>query len=88
MIKTYEDTLISHLANAYPIEGMSTILPRLQTAAYRHRPSMKNTGNKSHLENIHRAQILIDSILKNDYQKDDMLGDYARWQKEWTKDFS
>lgn len=37
MIKTYEDTLISHLTNVYSSKRIGAVLPRLPTAAYRQR---------------------------------------------------
>ncbi len=84
MVKTYEDTLISHLTNVYASKRIGAVLPRLPTATFRHRlPLIKN--NPNHSDNIQQAQNLIDNILNNPSEKVDMLCDYVRWQKQWTK---
>ena len=85
MIKTYEDTLISHLTNIYSSKHIGAILPRLRTAAFRHRLPTIHNYRQNHLNNIHRAQNLIDNILNHNSQKDEILCDYVRWQQDWTK---
>jgi hypothetical protein len=84
MVKTYEDTLASHLTNVYSSKRIGAVLPRLPTATFRHRlPKIKN--NQNHLDNIKKAQDLIDNILNNHSRKEKILGDYVRWQMQWTK---
>ncbi len=84
MMKTYQDTLITHLTNVYSSKRIGAVLPRLPTATFRHRlPMIKN--NQDHLNNIQQAQTLIDDILNNTSRKEEMLGDYVRWQQQWTK---
>jgi len=84
MLKTYEDTLLSHLTSVYSSKRITAVLPRLPTAAFRHRlPMIKN--NQNHFHNIEQAQDIIDNILNNNSQKEDILCDYVRWQQNWTK---
>ena len=83
MIKTYEDTVISHLTNVYPSKRIGGILPRLHTATFRHR--LPTITNRNHLDNIHQAQNLIDNILSNTSKRDEILGDYIKWQQQLTK---
>ncbi|CAF1045485.1 unnamed protein product [Rotaria sordida] len=87
MLKTYEDTLVSHLTNVYSSKRIGNVLPRLHTAAFRHRLPIINNCNRNHTDNIHQAQNLIDNILNNNSQKDEILCDYVRWQQQWTKNF-
>ncbi|CAF0987527.1 unnamed protein product [Rotaria sp. Silwood1] len=87
MIKSYEDTLVSHLTNVYSSKRIGTILPRLHTATFRHRLPMINKCDQNHVDNIHQAQNLIDNIINNDFPKEDILCDYVRWQQQWTKNF-
>ncbi|CAF2110014.1 unnamed protein product [Rotaria magnacalcarata] len=87
MVKTYEDTLISHLTNIYASKHIGAALPRLQTATFRHRLPIINSSNRTHVTNINRAQHIIDNIINNDSQKDEMLCDYVKWQQKWTKSF-
>ncbi|CAF2410063.1 unnamed protein product [Rotaria sp. Silwood2] len=87
MIKTYEDTLVSHLTNVYSSKRIGTILPRLHTATFRHRLPIIKNSNQNHVDNIHRAQNLIDNIFNSDSQKEEILCDYVRWQQQWTKNF-
>lgn len=84
MVKTYEDTLFTHLTNVYASKRIAAVLPRLPTATYRHRlPMIKN--NLTHSENIRQAQNLIDDIVNENVQKEDLLYDYIRWQHNWTR---
>ncbi|CAF0861465.1 unnamed protein product [Adineta steineri] len=87
MMKTYEDTLITHLTDVYSSKRIGNVLPRLQTAAYRHRLSPVNNknNNQTHVDNIHQAQNLIDHILHNNRSKDKILCDYVKWQHRWTQ---
>ena len=84
MVKTYEDTLITHLTNVYSSKRIGAVLPRLPTAIFRTRlPSI--TNNSNHGENIRQAQNLIDDIVNKNVQKEDVLYDYIRWQHNWTQ---
>jgi len=85
MVKTYEDTLISHLTNVYSSKRIGAVLPRLPTATFRNRLPIIKTNNQNHRKNIQQAQNLIDNILKNNSRKEEMLYDYVRWQQQWTK---
>jgi ferritin-like metal-binding protein YciE len=85
MVKTYEDTLISHLTNVYSSKRIGAVLPRLPTATYRHRLPITKNNNQNHRNNIQQAQNLIDNILNNNSKKEEMLYDYIRWQQQWTK---
>jgi len=85
MVKTYEDTLVSHITNVYSSKRIGKVLPRLPTATYRERlPKLKPCH--SHLDHIHQAQDLIDNILNQSSEKDELLWDYVRWQQTWTQD--
>ena len=85
MIKTYEDTLISHLTNVYSSKRIGAVLPRLNTAAFRDRlPVINKNNSQKHLDYIHQAQTLIDNILNNNSPKNEMLCDYVKWQQKWT----
>jgi hypothetical protein len=87
MVKTYEDTLVSHLTNIYSSKRIGAVLPRLNTAAFRDRLPIitNNNNNQKHVDNIHQAQTLIDNILNNNSSKNEMLCDYVKWQQKWTK---
>jgi hypothetical protein len=84
MMKTYEDTLISHLTDVYSSKRIANVLPRLNTPAFRQRLPVLNDYSQNRLDSIHQAQILIDNILSNNRQKDKILGDYVKWQHQWT----
>jgi len=84
-MKTYEDTLVSHLANVYSSKRIIAVLPRLSTATFRHRLPMIKNNNQNHLNNIQQAQNLIDNIFNNNSPKEETLYDYVRWQQQWTK---
>lgn len=84
MIKTYEDTLITHITDVYSSKRIAKVLPRLDTPAFRHRLPIINNNSQKRLDNIHQAQILIDNILNSNRQKDRILGDYVKWQHQWT----
>jgi hypothetical protein len=83
-MKTYEDTLISHLTNVYSSKRIGAVLPRLSSAAFRHRLPMIRK-NPNHFKNIEHAQNIIDNILNKNSQKEEILSDYVRWQQNWTK---
>jgi hypothetical protein len=85
MVKTYEDTLITHLTNVYASKRIAHILPRLRTATFRHRLPPINNNNQTHVDSIHKAQLLIDNILNNNSQKDTILCDYVKWQHQWAQ---
>jgi hypothetical protein len=85
MIKTYEDTLISHLTNVYSSKRIGAVLPRLDTAKFRNRLPAINNNSQKNVDNIHQAQNLIDNILNNNSPKNEMLCDYVKWQQKWTK---
>lgn len=87
MVKSYEDKLISHLGNIYSSKPIKAALPRLPTALFRHRLPKINTSNRNNVANIHRAQSILDNIINKDFQKDEILCDYVRWQDQWTKNF-
>lgn len=88
MVKTYEDTLISHLTDVYSSKRIGAVLPRLPTATFRHRlPIIQNTTKQNHLNNIQEAQNLLDNIINNNSQKEEMLCQYVKWQQQWTKHF-
>ncbi len=88
MIKTYEDTLISHLTNVYSSKRIGAVLPRLHTAVFRQRLPVINNTRQTNLDHIHQAQLIIDNILNNNCHKDEILYDYVRWQRQWTKNCS
>ena len=84
MMKTYEDTLLSHLTSVYSSKRVAAVLPRLSSAAFRHRlPTIRK--NPNHFKNIEQAQDIIDNILNKTSQKEEVLSDYVRWQQNWTK---
>lgn len=85
MVKSYEDTLITHLSDAYASKRITHVLPRLSTAAFRHRLPPIGQQQPTPVDSIHRAQVLIDSIVNKSCQKDTILRDYVKWQRQWTQ---
>ncbi|UJR07852.1 hypothetical protein I4U23_012135 [Adineta vaga] len=83
MVKTYEDTLITHLTDVYSSKRIANILPRLSTASFRHR--LPKNNNQTHEYTIHNAQVLIDNILNKNCAKDKILCDYVKWQHQWAQ---
>ncbi|CAF1537958.1 unnamed protein product [Adineta ricciae] len=83
MIKTYEDTLITHLANVYPSKRVANILPRLSTATFRRR--LPKLNSQTNTDTIQNAQILMDNILNKNCEKDRILCDYVKWQHQWAE---
>ena len=82
MLRTYEDTLVSHLADVYSSKRIGAVLPRLHPVTRADRRSTIHNGDRSHLDDIHRAQHLIDDIVHHTSDKNRLLGEYVQWQKD------
>ena len=82
MLRTYEDTLVSHLGDVYSSQRISAVLPRLRPITLADRRSTLHDGDRSNLDDIHRAQDLIDDIGHYTSDRNRLLCDYVQWQRD------
>jgi hypothetical protein len=71
MLKTYEDTLVTHLSTMYASQRITTVLPRSRTKLNTRYP----------IPAIAKAQGLIDDIAERGAEKDQILFNYVHWQE-------
>lgn len=73
MLQTYEDTLLTHLNHLYSSDRISAVFPRDRKST--------SIDHPNRLQSIRQAQNLVDQFDRNSSDRDRLLSNYVRWQK-------